>query len=205
MDSNVKSFIKDNKDLIIDRNFKLLNVKMQKSLTHQMQQEVWAMLKKVTPISCKNVTNKTYENYIEIDTKNIPKDILENINSQIEIDLPDMTFHEILKIVSELYVGVLDKARVKMLLGMADISCHKCKLSIASPYDVTEPFKIMISYIELGSTLTTIIKLETIPNSRLKVIPGLCVCYDMSKLIEQLNTNKLDILSTLNEVREGRI
>ena len=203
MDSNVKSFIKDNKDLIIDRNFKLLNVKMQKSLTHQMQYEVWTMLKKVTPISCKNVTNKTYENYIEIDTKNIPKDILENINSQIAIDLPDMTFHEILKIVSELYVGVLDEARVKMLLGMIDISCHKCKLSI-SPYDA-EPFKIMLSYIELGSTLTAVIKLETIPNSRLKVIPGLCVCYDISKLIEQLNTNKLDILSTLNEVREGKL
>jgi hypothetical protein len=92
-----------------------------------------------------------------------------------------MTFHEILKVVRELYPAVLDKKRVLMLLEKDDIQCHSVELKIASsPYGLGTSdgnLKIQLSYIQEGQSINQIIFLEPISKLILNWIPGLCIAY----------------------------
>ena len=207
MINSVKQFLQTSKDLINQLKFKELYfyAKQYFSFPGEMS-EFWQTLKSIkAPLSYSNIL-PGYTTYEDLNDAYIGSKDLDNLNSQFKVDLPNMTFHEILKVVRELYPASLNKTRVLMLLEKDDIPCYQVELRIASPYAGDNNYcKLQISYIQEGQGINQVIALEAISKSKLNWIPGLCIAYKDYELDRQLEGNKIDILDTLDDIREGKL
>ena len=207
MINSVKQFLQTSKDLINQLKFKELYfyAKQYFSFPGEMS-ELWQTLKSIkAPLSYSNIL-PGYTTYEDLNDAYIGSKDLDNLNSQFKVDLPDMTFHEILKVVRELYPASLNKTRVLMLLEKDDIPCSQVELRIASPYAGDNNYcKIQISYVQEGQEINQVITLETISKSELNWIPGLCIAYKYYEIEQQMYGNEQDILEVLKEIREGKL
>lgn len=201
----VTLFLQTNRDLVNQFKFEELysHAKSYFDSPNQMA-ELWQSLKSVkAPLSYSDIL-PGYEKYEDLNDTFIRSSDLDKLNTQVEINLPDMTFHEILKIVRELFPNVLDRRRVEMLLQKTDTSCSYVKLTV-SPNAISSRCKIQISYIQLGTVIDQVIPLETVLKNNLDYIPGLCIAYKSNRINASMRSIEEDILDVLKMVREGKL
>lgn len=204
----VREFLKQHKDIIIDFDFRELYSKAKQQLTTIGMKEMWGVLKTINaPLSYKNILPK-YTKYENLDDIQPSIKTLQNLNSLVEIKLPDMTYYEILKIIRELYPGYLSKSDYrKHIQKEENIPCHHCKLSIHPPIypDIHSYCYLQLEFIPLGTTKSINKVILSTSFRILNYIPGLCIAYNKVNLKEYIKQEELDILSTLEEIREGKI